>query len=242
MKTFHEKLIQAWTESYLLSNDGGGRVLAECLKMMRDRQYSDLDSIHQRSAHLEHTIYDAYAFCQMRILVASSDVLRFTIDVGCEPSSDCQIDLNNAALSDLPVPFTAVFRPEAGRGAKSDGHLKWDKKIMAFAYDGTGIQVDPISVPLEVGTTLASRTLVHVYQDRGVARWPYGSDKIYVFLNRYELETFGQMRPWPKRTAPPKNLSPIPPQDPDALPAMPRSGRKFSFSADRVAQIIRPKT
>jgi len=242
MKTFHENLIKVWTENYLINNNGGGRVLVECLKMMRDQQYTDLDSIHQKSAHLEHTIYDAYAFCQMRCLIASSDVLRFTVDVGCDPYSDRQIALNNAALSDLPAPFTALFRPEAGRGANSDGHLEWDKKIMAFVYDGTGMQVDPISIPLEVGTTLASRTLVHVYQDRGVARWPYGSDKIHVFLNRYELETFGHVRSWPKGKAYPKNLSPKPPDDPDALPAMPRSGRKFSFAADRVAQLRRPST
>src|SRR5690606_39295719 len=67
------------------------------------------------------------------------------------------------------------------------------------------VEIVPGLLPLEVGYTDGSRTLLHFAQERGVARWPYGSDTIYLYKviddtlwTRSEERRVG--REWEERT------------------------------------------
>jgi hypothetical protein len=119
------------------------------------------------------------------------------IEVGEEPGPDDAIKSNNAKLVDLPKPFKASFDP--GPRKEGDGLLEWET-IVAFgpiqcedhgkddkdpcpAAFMKAISRKPGSIPLEVGTTKPSRTLLHLLEPPfGVARWPYNSKDIHVLV------------------------------------------------------------
>ncbi|MFD1309073.1 hypothetical protein [Streptomyces kaempferi] len=99
-------------------------------------------------------------------------------------------------MSDLPVPFVAELDVEQN-AADEDGTLSWTEEIIVTRSTGVPYTAACASretvtiptvmpsyrVPLEVGTTKPSRTLLHLEEDGGVARWAYGSQDLYVLLN-----------------------------------------------------------
>lgn len=127
------------------------------------------------------------------------------------PQSDRQRDANAEAVANLPGPFTATVDLDQQAG-DCDGRLAWHEPVIAEVTFGTEIcddgrvreiceriYVAPFQLPLEIGTTLPSRTLLHLNFDGGVARWPYGQDCITVLFNlgyplvRWRTEGSGQV-------------------------------------------------
>jgi hypothetical protein len=141
-----------------------------------------LDEIVQRSSGL-YSIQDAY--CLLRIMSALQfGALAFAhIDAGETPHRDSMVEENNAALTNLPGSFKAEFW--GGKG-DYDGHLEWSDPEPFYLFK-VGVEDEHITflkdgwVPLEVGYTKSSRTLLHLAEDRGLARWPYDSHRITVF-------------------------------------------------------------
>jgi len=119
------------------------------------------------------------------------------IRVGATPSADRERAENAAHLANLPEPFTAYLDLEQN-GAECDGTLTWATHISMTRSTGvpllltchadeptpvyTTAHVPPRTVPLEVGYTMPSRTLLHLNHRGGVARWPYGSEDIYLLV------------------------------------------------------------
>jgi hypothetical protein len=122
-------------------------------------------------------------------------IARTMVRAASEPSGDRFRDENAAALADLPHPFAACVSPSQ-HGADCDGWLEWSDPIEAqvctnetFAGDGgrrehvqVMVRIEPDRIPLEIGSTLPSRTRLHLVESGGVARWPYGSDWVYVWI------------------------------------------------------------
>ena len=141
-----------------------------------------LDAVVQRPDGTIYDIFDAYCFAQIHTMVMGGDVLIGRVDVEAEPLGDKAIGENASLLRNLPSPFWATF---TGGLADFDGRLGWNHEIVLGQYDAGGHVVEqafmPESVRLEVGYTTSSRSLLHVLESGGVARWPYGSPSIHLF-------------------------------------------------------------
>ena len=128
-------------------------------------------------------LYDAFAFIHVHTLICNGTFLVADIPVGRGPSRDKSKHINRAILGGLDGKFTAEFR---GGFGDSDGFLSWRDElrvhdpnhVTAFEY----LCIPARQVPLEVGFTSASRTLMHLTQEGAIARWPYGHDHIRVLV------------------------------------------------------------
>jgi hypothetical protein len=124
------------------------------------------------------TFGDVYSFIQIHTMLGLGKIVMAKVGVGSTPSSDRQVERNDRALQQLPPPFEAKFW---GGNADSDGYVRWREPIeMNVVVDGSERRgtVAPAQVPLEVGHTNGSTTLLHVNGEHGLARWPYGSTEI----------------------------------------------------------------
>jgi hypothetical protein len=122
---------------------------------------------------------------------------HFRVHAFGEPSADVERDENAAMLSTLEKPFVALVDLEQNM-APQDGYLKWTAPIRAGHGFGASffppcvrekpesvhgpIWLKPRKLPLEIGSTMPSRTFAHLRTDGGVARWPYGHDMITVLV------------------------------------------------------------
>lgn len=137
------------------------------------------------------SIYDAHVFMNIWIMIWQGQVVGFSIPIGVEPSRDHCIEDNNRKLKNLPQGFVASFDPDRGRGADNDGFMEWTKEIGAHSDyeddDGRAqnrtVWIPPRRVVLEVGTTAAAKTMMHLGFQGAVCRWPYGSKNALVLIN-----------------------------------------------------------
>ncbi|GHC72270.1 hypothetical protein GCM10007079_05370 [Nocardiopsis terrae] len=138
------------------------------------------------------------SFALMHSYLMEGILRSVQIGVGETPSGDRYRVENSDALSNLPRPFRATVDLNQ-RNGDQDGWLEWDEPI--YVERSTGVayflcpedvpgplylveKAKPGRVPLEIGTTKASRSVLHVIQDAGVARWPYESERIHLFVSR----------------------------------------------------------
>lgn len=136
------------------------------------------------------------AAVRVHTFVMSGAYLWKTIFVERGPHADRQRDLNRAILASVPDPYLVNVWDQ--NLADQDGTLRWSAPVEVNRSTGLGIYdgkhdddgvvvmprvIDPGVVPLEIGTTMPSRTLLHMLQDGGVARWPYHCDYISLLIN-----------------------------------------------------------
>lgn len=138
------------------------------------------------------------AFVELHALIGSGEVTYTCISTGGTPGPDVDRAGNAAKLAETHPRFKAWLDMEQN-GADSDGSLKWAEPLKVsrptgeFFYPSSckeadqsiltyPTMVEPGSAPLEVGDSWPSRTLMHIRQYGSVARWPYGSELIWLFL------------------------------------------------------------
>jgi len=128
-------------------------------------------------------LYAAYCFAHLHAWIGVGKVLMAAVDIGFEPLADCEIEGNDKLLAALPEPFSGRF---CGGSRGCDGYVKWSEPIEFGQIDCTGreivVIIPPRSVPLEVGYTNPDTTLYHILGDHALARWPYGSKRIHLFV------------------------------------------------------------
>lgn len=145
-----------------------------------------------------YTLEDAYCFAWLHYFIYMGEVAIAAIHVGHTPGRDAAHRLNNEYLSSLTPPFRGKFWggiPGGGGGA--DGYVEWAMPINAAVryfdedtdiHESTWVILPPGRAQLEVGDTRAEKTLLQIQQSN-LARWPYGSEYIYVFsMNRWVNE------------------------------------------------------
>ncbi|MFJ6069023.1 hypothetical protein ACIQHU_39040 [Streptomyces tendae] len=141
-------------------------------------------------------VHQVAAFLAIHAAIGAGRYAVVHVEVGATPRPDAERAANAVALADLPEPFSAELDADQN-AADEDGTIAWSEEIVvtrstgvSYAAGCTGQEpltvpnvVRPSRVPLEVGTTKPSRTLLHLEEDGGVARWAYGSTDLHVLLN-----------------------------------------------------------
>jgi hypothetical protein len=109
------------------------------------------------------------------------------VPLGHIPRGDAARAENQAALADLPLGFTAEVYDGAACAGDCDGSLTIPDDLVIVdevdmaAGDRLERPARPWSqIPLEIGSTDASRTFLHLAESGAVARWPYGHDRVHI--------------------------------------------------------------
>lgn len=138
------------------------------------------------------TLIDAFGFALMWTYYQRGDIAYCSVPLPSGPGPDRGIEFNQSVLNQLPRGFRATYSPERGPAADDDGSFTIGKDIGLWRTFRTGPDEQrdrrdeqwyfdsDRTIALEVGTTSVSKTLYHLRQGKGVARWPYGRDKIIV--------------------------------------------------------------
>jgi hypothetical protein len=163
-----------------------------------------VDAVFQRSQGGPST-RDAFVFTMMWTWFYSGRVALGKIHLGAKPEADRHREENQRVLKEkLPAQFGAWVDP--GHGDR-DGRLDWAQPIEFTRHLATDARctcgtvphgtcaatrseqwtVAPRGLSLEIGTTAASRTYQHILCENGVARWPYGSQDIFLLLPHRSL-------------------------------------------------------
>jgi hypothetical protein len=117
-------------------------------------------------------------------MICIGTYLIWDIPLEHEPSRDKSIRRNSEILAALPEPFSARFH---GGATDCDGVLEWHRELELSCPSKDGsvqVRIRRLRVPLEVGYTRASRTLVRLEYEGALARWPYGHHSIRVILRK----------------------------------------------------------
>jgi hypothetical protein len=192
MGTVHRDACEFHAKTWM--NDPQGRsVLTEYLWKLQsdffDKAYQD---VFMQKYMGKPDFADAYAFAGLHMLMCSGEIASFKVDIGKSPLLDSQTEENNRILNVLQrsrssPKFRAVFVPGKGGSADDDGIFSWadcvDASIITEPPNKTArVVLDPMQVPLEVGYTEASKTLIHLRGEGGVARWPYGHNELTILV------------------------------------------------------------
>jgi hypothetical protein len=144
-------------------------------------------------------VHQTAAFAYLHALVGGGSVAYVPISTGGTPGPDSDRSGNARRLEDTFSPFKAEL-DMTQNGADFDGTLSWGETIRmerstgAFYYENSCVEqrqsrlnylttCPPDWAPLEVGDSWPSRTLLHLLEFGAVARWPYGSEFILLFIN-----------------------------------------------------------
>lgn len=212
MPAVHEVGAEALLDR-MMDHPGASRTLAETRHRLRlpgdhpmafNSDYVDAIGQIFRADPGRWPMEQVAAFTAVHTKLCSGEVLQVLI--GCEgmdggPKPDRKRRENAAKLADLPSPFEAEVDATQNAG-DYDGTLKWHAPIRMYGATGA-VFLDPCRrsakqpvgivrtitdgwAPLEIGYTQPSRTLLHLLEMGAVARWPYGSDYIRLFVRRCE--------------------------------------------------------
>lgn len=139
---------------------------------------------------------DAYVFALLHGAIFHGVLHVGVIDVGAPPGRDDDDVGNNAKLRALqPTGFAAEFAPAVhGAPEDGDGFVWWNNPITVAQYapDGTAspVEIDPMSVALEVGYTDVTTTFRHVWYEQGLARWPYDDTRMWLLFQAPDFRSF----------------------------------------------------
>jgi hypothetical protein len=151
-------------------------------------------------------LYDAYGFAILWSAILKGEIYHAVCEIGRQCGRDASIAYNNEILSSVTqivgqshthVRCQAEF---SGGLGDSDGHFAWLDTLHFCRHrnqphtDATlcsyeTVSVDACQVPLEVGATSVGTSCGHIFSERGLARWPYGSTRLYLFYAAPALQS-----------------------------------------------------
>jgi hypothetical protein len=149
-------------------------VYADLRRRMIAKEFEPVSDVVTQRWRGSFDLYDAYAFGQVYAGLRAGEITITSIALGADPGGDDQLEKNQTKLARLESPFKAILRK--GRN-DSDGDFSWSASI--FLGD---TELQPQSVPLEVGCTKPLTTLWHLHHERGLARWPYGHNRVWLLM------------------------------------------------------------
>ena len=197
MPTVHEQMATKLMDQMLYS-PSAARVLAETRQALRsgrmDATYRDrIGQTQHRAAYWPPE--QAAAFLRVHTGLMSGEFAMALLEVGEVPAGDADRRVNAERLARMHPAFAARLDAEQSN-AEGDGEVCWTASIRAQRSTGRPLsggatpspqlsahEVPPGCVPLEIGLTFPSRTLLHLLKHGGVARWPYQSTVVALLLN-----------------------------------------------------------
>ena len=203
-------MVDEWTiaaiEQMFVRNPKCAMVAYQCLAKLQ-AGFFDVEwtaAVFQHWDRRPVTVYDAWIFAMVNAAYHCGDLQIALVDVGAEPAGDKATTINNDRLSDLPPPFWASF---AGGNVPSDGYLKWDKPVVvespecAILHETIKTRIlQPGGASLEVGFTQSATTYHYFCSGSPIARWPYGSTRIWLLVPEKPL-AFPERRVQPMEQA-----------------------------------------
>lgn len=161
--------------------------------------YADALGSSARFASKRWPLHQHAAFLELHALIGSGRVAFTYIGTGGTPGSDADRVGNAAKLEGTCPPFQASLSAKQNCASR-DGELRWAEELEISRPTGLYFYEDSCEraaqtpmvrpatrpagwAPLEVGDSWPSRTLMHLWQHGTVARWPYGSNLIWLFLS-----------------------------------------------------------
>lgn len=176
-------------------------VYADCLRRLRDDFYPReiVDMFFQKWDRFPLDIYDAAAFAELWGMYVTGELAIAKLPIGSAPVADSDKDGMNARLGEVKFQiFTSkdVVSLEGNVSAifwggkkDEDGRVDVESPI-AFYWDDSmrgegGIEFYSGAFPLEIGYTYAYKTLSQIRLGHRLARWPYGSECLYLFEHRH---------------------------------------------------------
>lgn len=203
-----ERVIKQVVDELCTRDDHWAPLLFKTAKQLREKSYYAtwyVDILFQKFGRFPADIYDAYCFLQVHSMIQCGDLMSVYVDVGKEPEADKNIEYNDGVLKNLSYPFSGTFYGGLG---DQDGRLSWlgdikvnrtnhttdltDEEVEQCNKQCSHVQVVDFnghadqSAPLEVGYTQAWTTLLHLKRSGSLARWPYGSTKIWLLVMTHE--------------------------------------------------------
>jgi hypothetical protein len=182
----------------MLYSPSAAQVLAETRQSLRsgriDAAYRDrIGQTQHRATYWPPE--QAAAFLRVHTGLMSGEFAMALIEVGEMPAGDAARHVNVDRLSRVQPAFTVRVDVEQSH-AEGDGEFSWAAPVRAQRSTGRSLsgdatprpeliahEVPPGCVPLEIGLTFPSRTLMHLLKHGGVARWPYQSTVVALLLN-----------------------------------------------------------
>lgn len=127
-----------------------------------------------------YTIYDAYCLQSIQEQIDDGRIVHFAVPIGGRAAANVDRERNQALLSTLPPDFQGHFH---GTSPGEDGYLEWNAEVVVTTIPtARQVRLPANRIPLEVGFTQASTTWGHLLNRTGLARLPYGTDRISVFV------------------------------------------------------------
>lgn len=205
MSTVHQVAAQALLEKWMVEPTGGETIIETRDRLRRGfyptRHVRIIGQSDPRAG--SWSLEQVAAFMYVHVGLCNGRFVQVDIEMHDTPHSDAQRTANAAVLAELPEPFCAELDMDQNCSPYGDGTIRWTEPIIADRGTGVGrdsgdgvvrticeeFLVRPSwGVPLEVGTTAASTTALHLAQRHAVARWPYNSTVVSVLL---DAEHFG---------------------------------------------------
>jgi len=145
----------------------------------------------------EESLEQLWCRGQIERAFLTGQVRRTTFRVVGGPHADEMVEKNQAVLDAALGAFSlaASVHGSVGGGV-DDGDVAWSAPLEVLSEEearagrGAAAVLEPGIAPLEIGYTLPSRTLAHLFQEGAVWRWPYGSEQLWL-LAAVELRDEG---------------------------------------------------
>jgi hypothetical protein len=210
MSTVHEDMAKALLDA-VMDDPAAHQGMVEHRRLLKAGDYD-----RRFVAWIGQTLYDpgywpweqVAAYCRVVGGLVTGEFAKVQIIVGDTPGLDADREGNAAKLRGLHPLFSARL-DMTQNGAEGDGQLWWDQPIGVEKSVGVPLITDcgmnsvitthtlaPSTVPLEVGYTKPSRTLMHLRRFGGVARWAYEDDRICLLVNTETLGRGARLHKW----------------------------------------------
>lgn len=150
--------------------------------------------------HFPPPLWETHSFMQLWHHAHGGDVALAKVRIGHCPNKDADIEGNNNILQELARNSGGYLAAEFWGGlGDHDGQVEVLKPLL---FDTMNTPQDSIeygghnsdSFSLEVGTQSWSKTLHMLRVNGTLARWPYGSEYIWLFVMRSEVRDKMQAR------------------------------------------------
>ncbi len=187
MKTYVETASKDQCLNRIASDAGYLNLLRECARKMNAGDYlscgNDWANVIVQKWNDEYDVFDAHCFLEVWSKIQLHEIACIPIGPVPQPKSDKDIEFNNGVVSSLAFPFTGEF---VGGTGEDDGCISWSEPLNAGPK--FRVPILPGVLPLEVGYTTGWTTIRHLFYEKGVARWPYQSERIYLLVRVIEPE------------------------------------------------------